>query len=66
MYAGAALFSVGLPLLLGSWWGLALAPLLVFVFGFRAVKEENLLKAELAGYSDYAARVRYRLVPRLW
>jgi protein-S-isoprenylcysteine O-methyltransferase Ste14 len=32
----------------------------------RAVLEERTLKAELDGYADYAARVRYRLVPHLW
>jgi protein-S-isoprenylcysteine O-methyltransferase Ste14 len=28
--------------------------------------EERMLTAELDGYADYAARVRYRLVPLLW
>jgi protein-S-isoprenylcysteine O-methyltransferase Ste14 len=32
----------------------------------RAVLEEETLKAELEGYADYAARVRYRLVPLVW
>ena len=32
----------------------------------RAVLEEETLKAELEGYADYAAHVRYRLVPLLW
>jgi len=28
--------------------------------------EEKLLARELAGYSEYMRRVRYRLVPRVW
>jgi protein-S-isoprenylcysteine O-methyltransferase Ste14 len=32
----------------------------------RAVLEEETLKAELEGYADYAAHVRYRLVPLVW
>jgi protein-S-isoprenylcysteine O-methyltransferase Ste14 len=32
----------------------------------RAVLEERTLAAELEGYADYARRVRYRLIPRLW
>jgi protein-S-isoprenylcysteine O-methyltransferase Ste14 len=32
----------------------------------RAVLEERALTAELDGYADYAARVRYRLAPYLW
>jgi len=28
--------------------------------------EERMLKAELDGYLEYAARVRYRLLPMVW
>jgi protein-S-isoprenylcysteine O-methyltransferase Ste14 len=66
MYASVILFAVGVPLLLGSWWGLFASPLLILVLAVRAVKEERMLAAELEGYADYAARVRYRLVPLLW
>lgn len=66
MYAGALLFVVGAPLLLGSWWGLAGAAALVLAIAIRAVLEERALQAELEGYADYAKRVRYRLVPYLW
>src|SRR5262249_11726520 len=52
---------------LGSW----LAAALVVVFSlpfllYRAVTEDRILQVELAGYSDYAARVRWRLVPGIW
>ncbi len=40
--------------------------LFTVLIGVRAVLEERMLKAELAGYVDYANRVRYRLVPYLW
>ena len=66
MYAGAIFFFLGTPLVLGSWCGLALAPLMVAVLAVRAVLEERMLAAELAGYADYAARVRYRLIPLIW
>ena len=66
MYAGALPILVGAPLLLGSWWGLAAAVALALLIAMRAVLEERTLEAELDGYADYAARVRYRLVPRLW
>ena len=66
MYAGALGFLLGAPLLLGSWWGLAGSAALVLAMAFRAVLEERALTAELEGYADYAARVRYRLVPYLW
>jgi protein-S-isoprenylcysteine O-methyltransferase Ste14 len=66
MYAGAILFLLGIPLLLGSWYGVALAPALVVAFAVRAVLEERTIAAQLPAYADYAARVPYRLVPLIW
>ncbi len=66
MYSGAILFFVGAPLLLGSWWGVAMSPLFIVLFAIRAGIEERALLAGLPGYADYTARVRYRLVPGLW
>jgi protein-S-isoprenylcysteine O-methyltransferase Ste14 len=66
MYASVILFAAGVPLLLGSWWGLLVSPLLVLVLAARAVLEERTLTAELEGYADYVQRVRYRFVPLLW
>jgi protein-S-isoprenylcysteine O-methyltransferase Ste14 len=66
MYSGTVLFFVGAPLLLGSWWGVVMAPLFVGLFAIRAGIEERALLAGLPRYADYAARVRYRLVPGIW
>ena len=66
MYAGAILTFLGAPLLLGSWYGLALAPVLIALFAVRAVMEERTLARELDGYAQYAARVRYRFIPLIW
>lgn len=66
MYAGALLLMIGTPLLLGSWLGLAMLPLIAVLLGIRAVMEERTLARELDGYAAYAARVRYRLVPMVW
>jgi len=66
MYAGAIPFLLGTPLLLGSWYGLGLALILIVAFGFRAVLEERTLSAQFPEYAAYAARVRYRLIPLLW
>jgi protein-S-isoprenylcysteine O-methyltransferase Ste14 len=32
----------------------------------RTVIEDRLLHEELDGYKEYAARVRYRLIPGVW
>jgi protein-S-isoprenylcysteine O-methyltransferase Ste14 len=66
MYGGTLLLIAGIPLLLGSWWGLTLSPVIMLVFAVRAVLEERTLMAELPGYIDYAARVKHRLVPYVW
>jgi protein-S-isoprenylcysteine O-methyltransferase Ste14 len=66
MYSGVMLFFFGVPLLVGSWWGVAMAPLFAILFAVRAGIEERALVAGLPGYADYAARVRYRLLPGVW
>jgi protein-S-isoprenylcysteine O-methyltransferase Ste14 len=66
MYSGIVLFFVGAPLLLGSWWAVAMSPLFIALFAIRARIEERALLAGLPGYADYTARVRYRLVPGVW
>lgn len=66
MYSGTILFFVGIPLLLGSWWGLAIAPVFLLLFAIRTRIEERALVEGLPDYADYAARVRYRLVPGVW
>lgn len=66
MYTGAAVMMIGTPLALDSLWGLlgvlASAP----VIAARIRDEEQMLTDELAGYREYMATVRYRLVPHLW
>ncbi|GGF48565.1 isoprenylcysteine carboxyl methyltransferase [Azorhizobium oxalatiphilum] len=66
MYASALLFFLGLPLLLGAPWGLLVSLLLTLGIAWRAVREEEVLRAKLPGYEAYAQRVRFRLVPGLW
>lgn len=66
MYAGALVMISGIPLSLGSWWGLVPAALLVPILVWRLLREETFLAANLPGYDTYRGRVRCRLVPILW
>jgi protein-S-isoprenylcysteine O-methyltransferase Ste14 len=66
MYASVLLLFLGVPLLLGSWWGLLFSALLIIAIGWRAVHEERTLRSELSGYDAYVGRVRYRFVPFVW
>lgn len=65
-YVGFIGWSLGTPLLLGSWF--ALLPALAAMLGMviRTALEDRTLKDELDGYDEYASRVRYRLVPGVW
>lgn len=57
----------GIPLALGSWWGLvAILALDIPILMWRILDEERLLKKELAGYQEYTQQVHYRLVPYVW
>lgn len=66
MYAGMIFYLLGVPLLLGSWWGLLGGLALLALFAIRILIEEQTLKAELQGYREYTDRVRYRLIPWVW
>jgi protein-S-isoprenylcysteine O-methyltransferase Ste14 len=66
MYAGALVMIAGIPLALGSWWGLIPAALLVPIIVWRLMSEEAFLAANLAGYGNYRNHVRYRLAPAIW
>lgn len=66
MYSGMCLMAPSMALLLGSWVGLAASLLIIIGGASRAVMEERELRAGLEGYDDYAARVRYRLLPLVW
>src|SRR5262249_51966981 len=66
MYAGALVMIVGVALALGSWWALAFLPFTILVLIWRILDEEQLLKRDLPGYTEYTHSMRYRLVPHLW
>ncbi len=65
-YLGVLLQAVGAPLLLASWWALIPGMLAAGAMIARTVFEDRTLQADLAGYSDYANIVKYRLIPGIW
>ncbi|GHO84728.1 methyltransferase family protein [Dictyobacter formicarum] len=66
LYAGALLLFLGTPLLLGSWYGLLFALVLIAGMAVRAILEERVLREELPGYDAYMAQVKYRFIPYIW
>lgn len=66
-YTGGILFVGASGVALGSWLATALLVVVTVPFLlYRAAAEDRVLQAELAGYRDYAARVRWRLLPGIW
>lgn len=65
-YVGGIVMAVAAPLLLGSAWALIPGVLGGLLLVVRTILEDRTLQQELGGYPEYAARVRYRLLPGIW
>ncbi len=66
MYLAVILAVFCLPLFLGSLYSLIPAALIAALFVLRTDLEDKTLRKELPGYSDYAARVGWKLIPKVW
>jgi protein-S-isoprenylcysteine O-methyltransferase Ste14 len=66
MYAGALVMLAGIPIALGSWWGLLIVVAIVPALIWRLLDEERFLAANLPGYQAYQRSVRHRLIPLIW
>jgi protein-S-isoprenylcysteine O-methyltransferase Ste14 len=65
-YAGNIPPLVGIVLALSSVWTLIPAAIALIIAVMRTSLEDQTLQNELPGYGDYAARVRYRLIPGIY
>ncbi len=65
-YAGLIVSSFSIAIALNSLWALIPTGLYAIVFIIRTHLEDVTLQKELPNYAEYAARVRYRLIPRVW
>jgi len=66
LYAAAIVMWVAVSLILGSLWSLVVIGLMAVLLIVRTAMEDRMLRLELAGYEEYAARTRYRLLPGVW
>jgi protein-S-isoprenylcysteine O-methyltransferase Ste14 len=66
MYVGSIVMLTGIPLALGSWWGLFIIILMMPALIWRLLDEERFLAKNLPGYVEYKNKVKYRLVPYVW
>jgi protein-S-isoprenylcysteine O-methyltransferase Ste14 len=66
MYIGALILLVGMPLALGSLWGVLTIVPITAVIVWRLLDEEQFLTKNLPGYVEYERKVKYRLIPSVW
>jgi protein-S-isoprenylcysteine O-methyltransferase Ste14 len=66
MYATALVMLLGIPIALGSWWGVLIVIALIPALIWRLLDEERFLARNLSGYIEYQGSVRYRLLPWVW
>ena len=66
MYATALVAMAGIPIALGSLWGLLAFAAMMPALIWRIFDEETFLATGLPGYAEYKQKVRYRLIPHLW
>ena len=63
MYAGGLLLLLGMPLALGSYWGLLVLVAMMPCLLWRLYDEEKVLSKHLSGYIEYKRKVPSRLIP---
>lgn len=66
MYSATLILFLSMPLILGSVFSFIIFLAYPFIIVKRIKNEEMVLEKELAGYSDYKRRVKYRLIPFIW
>jgi protein-S-isoprenylcysteine O-methyltransferase Ste14 len=66
MYAAALVMLLGIPIALGSKWGVLALVAIIPALIWRLLDEEKFLAHHLPGYVEYQSRVRYRLIPLIW
>lgn len=65
-YAASIVSSFFIAIGLNSLWALIPAGLYALLFITRTYLEDKTLLKELPGYTDYARKVKYRLLPGIW
>lgn len=63
LYVALLITLIGMPLALGSYWGLLMLVPMIALIAWRLLDEERYLLKNLAGYSGYQSQIRWRLIP---
>ena len=65
-YVGWGLMWIGTPLILDSLWAFVPTVITIIIIVIRTAWEDDTLRTELPGYTDYASNVKYKLIPGVW
>lgn len=66
MYSATLLLFLSMPIVLGSVYSFIIFLAYPFIIAKRIIHEEAYLEENLAGYSEYKSKVKYRLIPFVW
>ena len=66
MYSATLVLFLSMPIVLGSVYSFIIFLAYPFIIAKRIKHEEELLEAELDGYSEYKNKVKYKLIPFIW
>lgn len=66
MYSAVGIMYLFTPIALGSYWAIIPMLLIVPIIVLRILNEEETLKKDLPGYTEYVTKTRYRLIPFIW
>lgn len=65
-YLGMAISLIALPLVTGSIWSIIPTTIALILLFVRTYFEDETLKKELTGYTEYTHSTRQRLIPKIW
>ncbi len=66
MYMATIILFLSMPLILGSLYSLIIFLVYPLIIAKRINNEEEVLEKDLAGYTEYKQKVKYRLIPFIW
>ena len=66
MYSATLMLFLTMPIILGSMFSFVVFLAYPFLIVKRLKNEEKVLEKDLAGYSEYKQKVKYRLIPFIW
>lgn len=66
MYMATILLFLSIPIILGSLYSFIIFLAYPVVIAVRIKKEEELLSAQLEGYTEYKQKVKYKIIPFIW